>query len=1410
MPTEINCPKCSPLRIFLSYGHDANEELVRRIKTDLEKRGHDVWFDKSEIKFGDDWRHSITDGILKSNRVLSFLSKHSTRDPGVCIDEIGIAIGVKGGNVQTILVEGEAEVQSPPSISHLQWLDMHEWKDKQGVGETTWNTWYNEKFAEIVRVVESDESVRFAGEIENLMAKIKPVKSDTKMGELLRKPFTGRKWMHEAVEIWRNKRDDDSRLFWIVANPGVGKSAFVANLAHFGKARVIALHFCEWNKKSHKDPRQVVLNIAFQLACRLADYRKLLLTLSQIDSLAAKSETELFDYLLVDPLRSVIDGGRERYLVIIDALDEANADGRNAVAEMLAQHTRRLPEWLGFLITSRPEEEVMTPLRGLSGLKPFILDTARQENLDDIRSYLRHELPNASEAEIHAILSKSDGVFLYAEYVCEELRHNRLFLDRLDAFPHGLGGIYAQYFARQFPDLATYKRATRHVLGVLAAAREPLEPGFLAKIFGWDTYQQEDFLDSMGSLLRLSANTILPFHKSLFDWLADKSKSGNYFVSTGEGQKQLADHGMHEYRRSVQELSAYNLRHLPSHLTELERWDEAVELLCDLLFVEARCKAGQVFGLISDYRLARENLPEAKVDLAKQQAHDADARRWTGELIAYAQAWSNRWDSLSAAGARLLHSFSDGGTSLLSSPEPHLPAPPSACRIWTEAEIEAECDRILKKPTRRDRLDAFAGFVTGQCYPLDAHGNRPGFVLQHAFNAEPGGSVHDSAAVLIPVLRVPHYLRRWPPNALPNSKSALLRTLEGHSSSVESVSVTPDGRRAVSGSRDNTVRVWDLESGVCLRTLEGHRGVVSSVSVTPNGRRAVSGSDDNTVRVWDLESGACLRSLEGHSDYVMSVSVTPDGRRAVSGSDDGTVRVWDVESGACLRTLGGDGGGVSSVSVTLDGRRAVSGSECNTVLIRGFTVLVWDLESGACLRSLQHHSGWVNSVSVTPDGRRAVTGSSDKKVRVWDVESGAHLLTLEGHSSDVNSVSVTPDGRRAVSGSYDRTVRVWDLESGACLRTPEGHSCKVISVSVTPDGRRAVSGSEDNTVRVWDVESGACLRTLEGLDGGISSVSVTPDGRRAVSGSECNTVLIRGFTVLVWDLERGACLRSLQHHSGWVNSVSVTPDGRRAVTGSSDKKVWVWDVESGAHLLTLEGHSSDVNSVSVTPDGRRAVSGSDDWTVRVWDLERGACLRSLEGHRSRVISVSVTPDGRRAVSGSYDRTVRMWDLERGACLRTLEGHSGGVMSVSVTPDGRRAVSGSTDKTVRVWNLERGTCLAVYSADAAVYAAAVSFGKAVVGTRMGSVIFLDIRGVEVGPDLKPDTLPLPGDEGYERLLRRGLDFSRREKGPDHEETLAHLAALVMHLEKIGKCDEARAFTKERDEMAARKKELDGLH
>jgi len=607
----ISCPKCNqplsqvgqfwicpqhgqvsldkpvvPMRIFLSYGHDSNEELVRRIKADLEKRGHDVWFDKSEIKGGDDWRRSITEGIVDSHRVLSFLSKHSTRDPGVCLDEIAIAVGVKGGNIQTVLVESEQEAKPPASISHIQWLDMHDWKAWRDTGEAAWEQWYQEKLAEIVSVVESEESRRFAGEIRTLEEHLKPISSDSRVFQLLRKGLVGRAWLVEAIEEWRNAADRSSRLFWIMGAPGVGKSAFAAHLAHYGRDKVIAVQFCEYDKPDHRSAHRIVRSLAFQIATRLPDYRKLLLTRPEITELDRKNSSELFDYLLADPLRHAIDGGRERYLIVIDALDEAGGDGRNEFVEMLACNAPRLPDWIGIVATSRPEFDVTGPLQGL---KPLCLDTATESNRADIREYLRRELgshledrPDADRL-VEQILKKSEGVFLYVECFCDAVGHGHFSLDHPQQFPQGLGGIFFQYFQRLFPDLEKFRKVVRPALRAILAAREPLPVEILQRLFNWQDEELRDFTRLLGSLIPVTTETghkvIRPYHKSLADWLADESKAGPYFVSVLEGHRMLAAVGWEEYTRKT--ITGYLCFNLPIHLHQVRDFERLYLLLRD-------------------------------------------------------------------------------------------------------------------------------------------------------------------------------------------------------------------------------------------------------------------------------------------------------------------------------------------------------------------------------------------------------------------------------------------------------------------------------------------------------------------------------------------------------------------------------------------------------------------------------------------------------------------------------------------------------------------------------------------------------------------------------------------------------------------------------------------------------------
>jgi WD40 repeat protein len=275
-----------------------------------------------------------------------------------------------------------------------------------------------------------------------------------------------------------------------------------------------------------------------------------------------------------------------------------------------------------------------------------------------------------------------------------------------------------------------------------------------------------------------------------------------------------------------------------------------------------------------------------------------------------------------------------------------------------------------------------------------------------------------------------------------------------------------DGRLAMFGSNDSTVRLWDLESRRELCVLKGHSNSVHSVAFSPDGRRALSGANDKTVRLWDVESGLTVRVLKGHGATVYGVAFSPDGRCALSGSEDGIVRLWDAESGRALRLLEGHSDWVRSVAFSPDGRCALSGADDKTVRL-------WDLESGRVSRVLQGHSGLVYCVAFSPDGHSALSGSSDKTVRLWDVESGRALRLLEGHSDLVLSVAFSKEGGRALSGSMDTSVRLWDLETGSALSVLQGHSRAVWGVAFGLDGRHALSGSQDNTLLLWDLESGS-------------------------------------------------------------------------------------------------------------------------------------------------------------------------------------------------------------------------------------------------------------------------------------------------------------------------------------------------
>jgi WD40 repeat protein len=286
----------------------------------------------------------------------------------------------------------------------------------------------------------------------------------------------------------------------------------------------------------------------------------------------------------------------------------------------------------------------------------------------------------------------------------------------------------------------------------------------------------------------------------------------------------------------------------------------------------------------------------------------------------------------------------------------------------------------------------------------------------------------------------------------------------------------------------NEVKIWDAATGQERQTLTGHTEGVSCVAYSPDGTRIVSGSSgdrimsvgteevrtravigspDNTLKVWDAATGRKMLTLTGHSSGVTSVAWSPDGKRIVSGSgwfvasNSGEIKVWDAATGQQLHTLNQPTVKVSCVAYSPDGSWIVSGSSDSTLN-------VWDAATGRKMLTLTGHVLGVTSVACSPDGRRIISGSDDTTLKVWNAATGQVLLTLRGHRTPVKCVANSPDGIRIVSVGFDKKLKLWDAETGEELCTLTGHTGAVTDVCFSPDGTRIVSASVDGTIRFWD------------------------------------------------------------------------------------------------------------------------------------------------------------------------------------------------------------------------------------------------------------------------------------------------------------------------------------------------------
>lgn len=552
--------------------------------------------------------------------------------------------------------------------------------------------------------------------------------------------------------------------------------------------------------------------------------------------------------------------------------------------------------------------------------------------------------------------------------------------------------------------------------------------------------------------------------------------------------------------------------------------------------------------------------------------------------------------------------------------------------------------------------------------------------------------------------------------SLTSPERGVICTLTGHTNSVSSVVVTPDGQHIISGSFDHTLKIWNLKSGTERHTLIGHTDWVWDVVVTPDGHYVVSASADRTLKVWDLETKTEKYTLTGHHDAVRAVAITPNGEKIISASSDQTLKVWDLKSGLELCTLSGHTGTIVCVTITPDGRQVISASSDHTIKI-------WDIERGVETGTLQGHRSDVNHVVITPNGERIVSTSDDGTVKIWglatqailqtfdlrsavdaiiitpdgqrmivarstiqvrELETGQELHDLAGDGWPTYDLTITPDGKRLITASYNLVVRILNLENLDTLHPPQGHNSDVTIVAVAPDGELALSASLDSQIKIWDLQTGLERVTFKGHRNFIHQAVFVANGQQVASAA------IQEAGLLVWAVKDGVVRHKLQHSEG-ITTMATALDGQHAVSRSL-KIINVWDLVRGVALLTLTNNQESFGGqVALTPDGQLLILSLTNNELRVWHVEKAVELYTITGHSQRIIQILVTSDGKRVVSMSSDKII-LWDLQHGKILQTLPETSASYAKVAITPNGQHIIFGSSDGTLHMWDLENEVVL----------------------------------------------------------------------------------------------------------------------
>lgn len=624
-------------------------------------------------------------------------------------------------------------------------------------------------------------------------------------------------------------------------------------------------------------------------------------------------------------------------------------------------------------------------------------------------------------------------------------------------------------------------------------------------------------------------------------------------------------------------------------------------------------------------------------------------------------------------------------------------------------------------------------------------------------------------------------LRIW------NVESGAMVRLIDTPSPIHDLCLSLDGKQIISAHDDGIIRVWNVaapepalpegEAEKPASELKGHSKPVRSLALLlPAGQILISGSDDNTARLWTISNGQATRTLN-HGAPVVSVAARPDGKFVASASSSNTAKLWDASNGK----------EISEVRGHLPTTRASLVAKEEADLAKQLVVLADTAQKAAeknateradaLKKSNEEKDKAVKAVedqtkkhdeakakadegqktldiatkaaadaqakadeakkasdakSDDADLKKAATDSASEAKKLMDAlkaPTDAQKKLTDELKKQEDELKKQDEVLKSATRSVDLAVKAdakakVDLESAkaAHVKSQEHQKAQdatyakaqedtkaaekpMTAVAFSTDGSRLAIASEDGSITIATGETAVSLDILTGTGGPVRAMTFTNENSLIAAGDDQSAVVwntnpdwkLVGQLGVPNDDPLNIAASPFEFR---VLSLAFSPDGTYLATGGGEPsrsgELMVWDVAKRELVREIEdAHSDTVFGIEFSRDGKQIVSGAADKFVKIHDVATGQHVRSFEGHTHHVMDVSWQADGSTLVSAGADDAIKVWNVETGEQIRTIAGYTKQVTSISFSGIGGNVISSGGDKTVRQFTASNGRAVRTF-------------------------------------------------------------------------------------------------------------------